>query len=132
MLSFRRLVAKLQALQSDNKEEYKIDPFVELYLNPNCKHTVTIRASLGEMWAQMVNIFVHNEKQLIKKFLLNFTPFIQNFDQLQVRFYGPMIAPFTVSVLLLGLSHQIKMLAQRREGKYCKSIEHAIHQIWLL
>ena len=72
MLFLRRLVAKLQALQSDNKEEYKIDPFVELYLNPNCKHTVTIRASLGEMWAQMVNIFVNNDKQLIKMLGLNF------------------------------------------------------------
>ena len=67
MLFLRRLVAKLQALQSDDKEEYKIDPFVELYLNPNCKHTVTIRASLGEMWAQMVNIFVNNEPRRIKK-----------------------------------------------------------------
>ena len=65
MLFLRRLVAKLQALQSDNKEEYKIDPFVELYLNPNCKHTVTIRASLGEMWAQMVNIVVNNDNQII-------------------------------------------------------------------
>ena len=69
MLFLRRLVAKLQALQSDNKEEYKIDPFVELYLNPNCKHTVTIRASLGEMWAQMVNIVVNNDNQIIKKHL---------------------------------------------------------------
>ena len=78
ILSFRRLVAKLQALQSDNKEEYKGDPFVEMYLNPNCKHTVTIRASLGEMWAQMVNIFVNNDNQLIiKGLLLYFTPFIE-------------------------------------------------------
>ena len=36
---------------------------------------------------------------------------------LQVRFYAPMIASFTVSVLLLGLSHQTKLLAQRQEGK---------------
>ena len=72
MLFLRRLVAKLQALQSDNKEEYKIDPFVELYLNPNCKHTVTIRASLGEMWAQMVNIFVNNDNQLFLKITLSF------------------------------------------------------------
>ena len=78
MLLLRRLVAKLQALQSDNKEEYKIDPFVELYLNPNCKHTVTIRASLGEMWAQMVNIFVNNDNQLILKIIsFDFPLFIQ-------------------------------------------------------
>ena len=75
MLILRRLVAKLQALQSDNKEEYKVDPYVELYLNPNCKHTVTIRASLGEMWAQMVNLFVNNDKQLLKILYLN--PFIE-------------------------------------------------------
>ena len=70
MLFLRRLVAKLQALQNDNKEEYKIDPFVELYLNPNCKHTVTIRASLGEMWAQMVNIVVNNDNQIINNLLI--------------------------------------------------------------
>ena len=73
-----RLVAKIQALQSDNKEENKGDPFVELYLNPNCKHTVTIRASLGEMWAQMVNIFVNNDNQLILKIIsFDFPLFIQ-------------------------------------------------------
>ena len=70
MLLLRRLVAKLQALQSDNKEENKGDPFVEMYLNPNCKHTVTIRASLGEMWAQMVNIFVNNDNKLIQKIII--------------------------------------------------------------
>ena len=77
MLLLRRLVAKLQALQSDNKEEYRIDPFVELYLNPNCKHTVTIRASLGEMWAQMVNIVVNNDNQIIKKLSFDYTVFIK-------------------------------------------------------
>ena len=79
MLFLRRLVAKLQALQSDNKEEYKIDPFVELYLNPNCKHTVTIRASLGEMWAQMVNIVVNNDNHIIKmNYLLMTTSSLKN------------------------------------------------------
>ena len=77
MLLLRRLVAKLQALQSDNKEEYRIDPFVELYLNPNCKHTVTIRASLGEMWAQMVNIVVNNDNQIIIKLSFDYTVFIK-------------------------------------------------------
>ena len=33
------------------------NPYVELYLDPNCKHSVKVKASLGEMWAQMVSNF---------------------------------------------------------------------------
>ena len=33
------------------------NPYVELYLDPNCKHSVKVKASLGEMWAQMVRNF---------------------------------------------------------------------------
>ena len=55
--SLFRLVAKLQTLQGTSKEEVRsaVDPYVELYLDPDCRHTVTIKASLGEMWAQMVS-----------------------------------------------------------------------------
>jgi hypothetical protein len=60
-LSLFRLIAKLQTLQNINDEEFinQGDPYVELYLDPNCRHSVTIKASLGEMWAQMViTIFI--------------------------------------------------------------------------
>ena len=60
------------------------------------------------------------QKQMIKKYDKNnkFTIFFKsrNINPFQIRFYGPMVAPFIVSVLLLGLSHQTKLFAQRREG----------------
>ena len=57
-----RIVAKLQTLPTpdeisnngDTASLAREDPYVELYLDPNCKHSITIKASLGEMWAQMV------------------------------------------------------------------------------
>ena len=69
LFGFYSLVTKLQALHTKIYDGYATDgsadsnklprygdPYVELYLNPNCQHRVKIKASLGEMWAQMVII----------------------------------------------------------------------------
>ena len=55
-----RIVAKLQTPRINDESNPLVagDPYVEVYLDPNCKHKITIKASLGEMWAQMVRIFL--------------------------------------------------------------------------
>ena len=70
-------------------------PFAQLLLNPSCQYKIDVQASLPKMWGQML------------------------------RYYGPMVLPLSIAVLLVALSQQLKAMEADRPNHHCP----AFHEI---
>jgi len=83
-----KLTARLQTPRPNGEKQYVQDPEMHLYLSPKCQYRIEVQSNLPGMWGQIV------------------------------RFYAPLLLPFSVAVVLLTLTQQLKTLAT--DG-YCPS-----------
>jgi glycosylphosphatidylinositol deacylase len=83
-----KLTARLQSTKPAGDDQYFRDSEMHLHLSPTCQYRLQIQVNLPRMWGQIV------------------------------RFYAPLLLPFSAAVVLLTLTQQLKALAL--DG-YCPS-----------
>jgi len=75
------MAARLQTPKPASEEEYFRAPEMHLFLPPTCQYSIQIQSNLIRMWGQIV------------------------------RFYAPLLLPFSLAVVILTVSQQLRVLA---------------------